>query len=101
MKELRFPPIKCGDLGSQVSDAIVDSFGRIVLHEMLSVVHPPIPTPRLNGGSRTRGTQVDTACPVLVGEPIYLDYFGQDQISSHGTHRIMFTQQHITSNYPS
>lgn len=53
-KERRFPPIKCEDLGNQVSDATMDSFGRIVLHEMLSVVHPPIPTSRLNGGLPTK-----------------------------------------------
>jgi hypothetical protein len=43
-------PIKCGDLGNRVSDAAMDLFGRIVLHEMLSVVHPPIPMSRLNWG---------------------------------------------------
>ena len=38
VKELRFPPIKCEDLGNQVNDATMNSSGRIVLHEMLSVV---------------------------------------------------------------
>jgi hypothetical protein len=47
-RELRFPLIKYAKLGDQASDATVDSFGRIALHEMLPIV-PPIPTSRLNG----------------------------------------------------
>lgn len=37
------PLIMCAEVEDQVSDATVDSFGRIILHEMLSVVPPSNP----------------------------------------------------------
>jgi Putative peptidase family len=37
-RELRFPKITCKEVGKQVSDVTMDSFGRMVLHEMLSVL---------------------------------------------------------------
>jgi hypothetical protein len=37
-RELRFPEITCKEVGKQVSDVTMDSFGRMVLHEILSVL---------------------------------------------------------------